>query len=318
MPSPHQYGNRRNPDQNLKRTLKMKRNTRKENIRRTMAKALRVLLALTLLSAWCGEAPAKVIRVLAIGNSFSEDAVEQNLHELGMATGDTMIVGNLYIGGCTLERHWRNASGNAAEYRYRKVAADGKRTQENNVTIAKGLADEPWDYVSLQQASGVSGMEKSFEPYLTHMVEYVRDRLPNAKLLWHMTWAYAKDSNHREFANYHNDQTEMYHAIISAAKKAMADHGITTVVPSGTAVQNARTSAIGDHMNRDGFHLDYRHGRYTAACTWYETLTGRNVVGNSYVPQGLAPETARLAQMAAHAAVKKPWKVTDQGRKKQK
>lgn len=40
-----------------------------------------------------------VLRILAIGNSFSEDAVENNLHELGKEQGTCIIVGNMYIGG---------------------------------------------------------------------------------------------------------------------------------------------------------------------------------------------------------------------------
>ena len=42
------------------------------------------------------------VRVLAIGNSFSQDAVEQYLHELGEAEGYELVIGNLFIGGCSL------------------------------------------------------------------------------------------------------------------------------------------------------------------------------------------------------------------------
>ena len=48
---------------------------------------------------------AKVLKVLAIGNSFSQDAVEQYLYELAAAQGDSLIIGNAYIGGCPIERH---------------------------------------------------------------------------------------------------------------------------------------------------------------------------------------------------------------------
>lgn len=37
---------------------------------------------------------AKVIKVLAVGNSFSQDAVEQYLYELAEAQGDSLIIGN--------------------------------------------------------------------------------------------------------------------------------------------------------------------------------------------------------------------------------
>ena len=65
--------------------------------------------------------PRDTIRILAIGNSFSEDAVENNLWNMLDAAGIPAIVANLYIGGCTLERHWNNSTADAAEYRYRKV-----------------------------------------------------------------------------------------------------------------------------------------------------------------------------------------------------
>ena len=52
----------------------------------------------------------KSFKVLAIGNSFSIDAM-QYLYGLAKDTGYTDIVlGNLYIGGCTLQTHahWRS------------------------------------------------------------------------------------------------------------------------------------------------------------------------------------------------------------------
>ena len=47
-------------------------------------------------------ADAKVVKVLAIGNSFSQDAVEQYLYELAAAQGDSLVIGNAYIGGAPL------------------------------------------------------------------------------------------------------------------------------------------------------------------------------------------------------------------------
>lgn len=44
-----------------------------------------------------GANAAKVVKILAIGNSFSEDAIEQNLHELADADGVKTIIANLYI-----------------------------------------------------------------------------------------------------------------------------------------------------------------------------------------------------------------------------
>lgn len=86
---------------------------------------------------------------------------------------------------------------------------------------------------------------------------------------------------------------------------------IKIVIPSGTAIQNARTSFFGDHLNRDGYHLDVKVGRYTAACTWFERIFKHNVVGNPYAPEGLDEARKAVAQKAAHAAVKHSYKVTE-------
>ena len=47
----------------------------------------------------------KTIKILAIGNSFSQDAIEQYFWELAEAEGIRVVVGNLYFGGCSLEGH---------------------------------------------------------------------------------------------------------------------------------------------------------------------------------------------------------------------
>ena len=102
----------------------------------------------------------------------------------------------------------------------------------------------------------------------------------------------------------------MYEAIVSAARKALKDNDFDVLVPSGTAIQNARTSYVGDKFNRDGYHLELNYGRYTAACTWFEAISGRSVVGNSYAPDSVDDGKKAVAQNAAHLAVRHPYRVT--------
>ena len=49
--------------------------------------------------------------ILAIGNSFSTDATRY-LYGIARAAGDNLQVTNLYIGGCSLEQHYRNMLSN--------------------------------------------------------------------------------------------------------------------------------------------------------------------------------------------------------------
>lgn len=269
-----------------------------------------VLVALMALSSVSASAQKDTLRILAIGNSFSWNAVEQNLHGIADADGKCAIIGNMYIGGCSLERHFQNSSTDAKAYSYRKINAYGVKTVQGGWSISQALADEKWDVVTFQQASHFSGKSETYEPYLSSLIQYVKARAPQAKLYFHQTWAYAATSGHKAFPDYNSNQENMYNLIMFASGKACREHYLP-VIPSGTAIQNIRGSFVGDKVTvPDGFHLN-ELGRYTAACTWYETLWGKKVVGNSFAPQYITAEEREAAQKAAHAAVRKPYKVSD-------
>ena len=252
------------------------------------------------------------IRVLAIGNSFSQDAVEQYLWELADEAGMKMIIGNAYRGGQGFHSHWIDVSEANNTFEYRKVQ-DGRRTNTPRSALSDIITDEPWQYITFQQVSQESGLATTFEPDLTYLIQYTQglQTNPDAVFGYHQTWAYSHDSTHGGFANYGNRQDVMYDSICQAVQYAMATHPeLKFMVPSGTAIQNARTTFLGDNMNRDGYHLDLKIGRYTAACTWFETLTGISPVGFSYRPDGVDFLTAHTCQVAAHEAVSRPYELT--------
>lgn len=253
----------------------------------------------------------KIIKILAIGNSFSEDAIENYLYDLAKAEGKQVIIGNLYIGGAPLELHVKNMKENKDAYSYRKIGLDGVKTNTKNTSISQAIKDEDWDYISLQQASSLSGQYNVIMKDLPTLVEYVNNQKPaKAKLIYHQTWAYQGDSQHKGFANYDNNQEKMYNAIIAATKKIDQSNVFDMVIPAGTAIQNARTSTLGDTYTRDGYHLQLDYGRFTAACAWYEMLFGLDPRKNSYKPEKVTVQQAEIAKTAAHQAVKKPWKVS--------
>ncbi len=254
---------------------------------------------------------AKQIKLLAIGNSFSEDAIEYYLSGLAEANGDTIIIGNMYIGGCSLERHYNNSQNNSSDYAYRKIV-NGEKIETTNFILANAITDEEWDYISFQQVSSLSGIYESYFPYLDELIKYVKEYATNSEVqfILHSTWAYSEDSTHPDFINYNSDQAEMYEAIIDAATRAAERAGINIIIPAGTAVQNGRTSSLNDTFCRDGYHLELTYGRYTASCVWYEKLFGKSVEGNSYIPSAIEPFQAKVSQRAAHNAVVNPTFVT--------
>ena len=274
-----------------------------------MSDMKRFFLSVLLILVCVGAAQKDTLRILAIGNSFSWNAIEQNLSAIALTDGKCAIIGNMYIGGCSLERHWNNALTDNDDYSYRKINQYDVKTTKKNVTLAQALADEPWDIVTFQQASHFSGFPDTYEPFLTNLIEYVRARVPaTTKLYWHQTWAYARTSHHKAFPNYGSDQDKMYGMIMNASAKACKEHALP-VIPCGTTMQNLRGTFVGDNVTKDGFHLNPL-GCYAAACTWYQVLFGESVVGNAFRPQYITEEEVEAAQKSAAAAARKPYKVS--------
>lgn len=254
------------------------------------------------------------MKVLCIGNSFSIDAVENNLVELAAERGIDLTVGNLYIGGCSLERHALNMRGDSAVYSYRLMKQDKAQqmfTREvtDSVSILQALASDEWDVVTMQQASHYSGQWFTYEPWLSELIDSVRLHIQDkTKIYWYMTWAYQQDAKHPAFVpNYNGSQAYMYDEILGCNRQVLANHPFDGFIPGGIAVQQARATKLGDTFCRDGYHLSYTCGRYLMACLWLEVLTGQSAVGCTFMPEGMSVEERRIVQQVAHrAATQRP------------
>ena len=238
----------------------------------------------------CGHTETEIIpatgtiKVLAIGNSFSVDAIA-HLQGLMKAAGvKNFVIGSAQIGGCSIDKHWGYAQTVEEAYSYTKYTATGKTSKKTNLDTA--LTDERWDVITLQQVSNYSGVPSSYGN-LQNMINYVRDMSlnRNVKIMWHMTWAYQSDATKSAFANYNRDQMTMYNAIVNTVNsEVLTKSEIAGVIPSGTAIQNLRTSYIGDTLTRDGTHMSNDFGRYTVGLTWLVKLTGASLDNFWWVP----------------------------------
>ncbi|WMJ90146.1 DUF4886 domain-containing protein [Anaerocolumna sp. MB42-C2] len=225
-----------------------------------------------------------MIKILCIGNSFSQDSTTY-LFDLAKTGGiDTKVV-NLYIGGCSLERHWDNITGKKADYEYQ---LNGVPTGKY-VTIKEVLTEEDWDIVTMQQCSGFSGLIDTYHPYSKDLSAYVSQYAPKAKQLIHQTWAYEIDSDHSQYELYHRSQEEMYQAL-RKCYSTVAQELSLDIIPFGEVIQKLRTLPAFDYKNggkslcRDGFHMHYLYGRYALAATWYEYVIKGNLLVNNYLP----------------------------------
>ncbi|QWB96275.1 DUF4886 domain-containing protein [Mycoplasmatota bacterium] len=251
------------------------------------------------------------LKVLAIGNSFSEDAMTY-LAEIATNYGlENFTFAYLYIGGASLETHWTTVQNGTSSYRYEKNS-ENEWDNRGNKSLMIGLLDEEWDIVTMQQASGYSGMTETFQPYLDNLVDYVNEnKLTDTTFMWHQTWAYSQSSTHSAFPNYDSDQMTMFNAIVDAAQNfILKDDTFRQVIPAGTALQNVRSSSVGDNVNRDGYHLN-TYGRYVAGLMWFKTITGFSIEDITYKPASVTDEQLVIAKEAVNNAYMQMFAVTE-------
>ena len=242
------------------------------------------------------------IRILCIGNSFSWDAVEQELAPLCEAGKQPIIIGNLYYGGCSLEQHHTFLLKDTSAYSFRYIE-HGVRTPNEGYSLRQALKLMQWDYISFQQASHDSGIQSSYEPYLKELIDSVRVYQPDAQLCWMQTWSYSQDAKHPQFPRYQKSQQIMDDSIHCATLALRLRYPQLTLIPCGKAITLARQTKLGDTLCRDGYHLNYEYGRYTAACVWYELLTGKSCKTNKYMNEKMTKAHKRLTQQSAHKAM---------------
>lgn len=210
------------------------------------------------------------MNVLSIGNSFSQDA-QRYLSAIAKSAGVALDCFNLYIGGCTLSRHYRNMQSGERAY---TLEMNGKSTGFS-VSLKEALLNRDWDVITLQQASAKSVSYETYKPYLTALASYVRECAPKAQIFIHETWGYedgsvrlTEEMGYKSLSDMQRDIRDSYEL---AAKHAIADY----IIPSGEVL--LRLASDGVKIHRDTFHLSLGIGRYAAGLTWYKMLTGKDV-----------------------------------------
>ena len=118
-----------------------------------------------------------MLKILSIGNSFSQDA-QRYLTRFAKAAGVDIMTRNLEIGGCSLEQHWNYFKNDEKNYTLEK---DGVWAA-NEYTLTQGLMENEWDIITIQQVSQNAGKPETFEPYLPNLLTAIRALCPNAKL----------------------------------------------------------------------------------------------------------------------------------------
>jgi hypothetical protein len=294
------------------------------------------MLMLAGMALWVSGARAetRTVKVLAVGNSFSKNAL-RFFKDLAIASSNQAIVANAMIGGCDLERHMRHADAFEAD-----PADPVGRPYPGQKSLKDLLTQEQWEFVTIQQASPKSFKPETFQPHADRLIAYIRKYAPQAEIIIHQTWAYRDD---HPFWGLTNFNTDVMYRGVRAAYDGLAKETGFRLIPCGDAMEAARrdpawgkfvpdpefnpATAVYPALPRnekrslhggyawrkdeatgkfslgwDKFHANVQ-GEYLLGCVWHEFFFNRSVVGNPFVPSGVTVADAAILQHIAHRVV---------------
>lgn len=215
------------------------------------------------------------LRILAIGNSFTEDFMAHLPELLRLGGADSVTVCKATVPGTSLEYHLGQVTRSDSAYSFQEsVGGRPFADAANSPTTLKACVDHAdWDVIVLQQLSYLSGDYSTIAPFLTPLIDNLRLGHPRAQIVWHETWAYAKSYDGAVFERYGHSQATMDSMIVRTLGQILSgENRVRRVVPSGEALRQARTAGTDSlGLTTEGRHLDNR-GRLLAAFTLFESL----------------------------------------------
>jgi len=257
------------------------------------------------------------LKILSVGNSFSVDTMEY-LPRLAAELGVKQVVfGNLYIGGCSIRRHFTNICEDAAAYKY-YLSTGGEWSCTPDTRISDAVKSEKWDWISIQHGSGDGSMYSEPAAYeqLIPLIGKIREMAwSGVKIAFNMTWVGDKGCTRPEFLACGENQLLLYEKIARLTETLILPmQEVDVISPVGTAIQNART-AMTRPLTRDSYHLSLDAGRYIAAMTFLKALSGLETEAVPWCPDGVDEQERRIAAEAVRCALRTPFAVTDLGEK---
>ncbi len=277
------------------------------------------------------------LNVFFVSNSTCYYFTDELFGLLKAAGYENVNLGLVYSSGCSIKQHYTWLQSGEARYQFRVLDAEGLHIFEN-YSLDDALKAYDWDVISFDNnarsfASGdVQTSLANAEPYFGELLAYIRERLPDARYLWHEVWA-----NEIGYSLAFNMETVEQRTAVWQAKKGVAQHMEKTygvdVVPTGDAWEPVRdlplftTPVEGLDVEKftlcsrnsyGNFKDDFSHdgdiggGQYLNACVWFEVLTGTSCLPNAYRPEytlkgidcSLTEEKINVLKNAAHDAVK--------------
>ncbi len=292
----------------------------------------------------------KTLKVLFVGNSFSVDT-SRYLYQIAKDAGYRLKIGDAWIGGLHLSEMYTYSSCDLSKFTYMENTGGTWKTLKSSGSSLWRLRDvlkrASWDVIIINQYSADAGNMGSFysnssvkgDSFLSMVAGYIHKRCPGASLGYNMTWAFPRNSTAANFSTiYGGSQKQMFRMICDTTQVLLEGlreeedlasfYGSRTpslqavskgtelidfMIPSGTAIQNARSSYMGDTLNRDQKHLSLNYGRYIAGlCAAASLGIPIEDISKPHMGQAASSLTMSVMRKSVLSALETPYEVTGQ------
>jgi len=251
------------------------------------------------------------IKLLTIGSGTADMSANEILVNVANAAGKRLVVCNIYEDKASLGSHIKNIDEELSPYIYRRIDEQLNINNQRDMSLRDVVGKENWDYIAIEESVDSAGIKEGYSKHLPELIDKIKkwSTNPNMKVILHQPWAYSSGAQSQGFLTYGSNQMTMFEAIGDATKAAASQ--VSKVVPVGTAIQNARTSYLGESVINGDIDLNASSGKFIAALTWIETLFDIDVTQSPLSFPELSEYVNSLYKAAAHNAVKQPNAVTD-------
>ena len=196
----------------------------------------------------------------------------------------------------TDQEYWLRADASGSFHAFH--SGDGNDTLIEDGTIAQtmefGISRHDWDIVVMQAGvfEAANGVDSSYQLNIAADIKTIQDYVlekdiekgTTPKFAWNITWTCPSDDMLNDSYRGHlsnlfaGDADAMYDAIAATAKDVIAPaYNWDYILPSGTALQNARSSKFEPKdLYRDMIHAS-DFGRVIIGYTWFCTLFGKTI-----------------------------------------
>ncbi len=270
------------------------------------------------------------IKILTIGNSLADNAT-RFLKPMFAETNTQIVVAKANIGGCSLEKHWNLVEQCDLLPEVKPYPFHYLEEEKVYLGLKDALRVAPWDFITLQQVTNLTFVKESYQPWFDKLVNLITTTIPEAKIVIHQTWSYAKGSPLLKSLGM--TPLDMYEGLKECYSFLSKEYGFP-LIPCGDAFERARDlikyepsaftpekvsplelpdqsrSLITEYYWKTGntasgkaeLHYDERHanvnGCYLAGAVWYQFFSGKKIVDNQFVPEGLNTEILPLLKQA--------------------